>query len=140
MFCEGGIMHLLVLPIFIIFCIVFMIVYILIAKKLQIKQRVIIFGGFVLIVGAFCIFGGNYYRVFPLYSEVYIEHPDFIKLDYIDRPEWWDYPTLATIRKNINDYLEQNPDIASNISATLKNLSIKKASISTRLLRSYLRD
>ena len=77
-----------------------------------------------LITGAWV--GRNYLRTFPLYSEVYVEHPDSIKLKYYDSPDWWDYSTLTSIRKQITDYLVKHPNIDTDITHSLKNLSITK--------------
>lgn len=58
--------------------------------------------------------------------KTYIEHPNFIKLDYYDNPEWRDYKNLTLIRERIRDYLNKNTDINSEVKNSLENLSFKK--------------
>ena len=70
--------------------------------------------------------GCNYLREFPLYSEVYVETPDSIRLDYYDDPAWWDYPTLSSIRKRVGAYLQANPNISPDMRDSLQGLQIKK--------------
>lgn len=66
------------------------------------------------------------FKTFPLASEIFIEHPNSIKLDYYDNPEWWDYKNLSKIRERIKDYLERNPDISINIKSVLNALEFEK--------------
>lgn len=70
--------------------------------------------------------GCNYFREFPLYSEVHVETPGSIQLDYYDDPAWWDYPTLSSIRKRVDTYLKANLDVSPNVRDSLRELQIKK--------------
>lgn len=70
--------------------------------------------------------GCNYLREFPLYSEVYVETPDSIRLDYYDDPAWWDYSTLSSIRNRVDAYLKANPNVNPDMRDSLRGLRIKK--------------
>jgi len=70
--------------------------------------------------------GCNYLREFPLYSEVHVETPDSIRLDYYDNPAWWDYSTLSSIRKGVDAYLRANPNVSPDVRDSLRELQITK--------------
>ena len=70
--------------------------------------------------------GCNYLRTFPLYSELYVESPEFIELKYLDDPKWWDYPSLSAIRRRIDDYCTTYPDIPAEVAASLRRLTVRK--------------
>lgn len=78
--------------------------------------------------------GCNYLREFPLYSEVYVETPDSIRLDYYDDPAWWDYPTLSSIRKRVEAYLAANPHVSPDVQAALRALEIRKGMDKSQVL------
>ena len=70
--------------------------------------------------------GCNYLRTFPLYSELYIEHRDFIELKHIDDPRWWDYPMLASIRQRVEVYCTTHTDVPPDICESLRHLTIRR--------------
>ena len=70
--------------------------------------------------------GCNYLRTFPLYSELHVAHPDFIALQYLDDPRWWDYATLSSIRQSVADYIISHPNLRPDISESLRHLTIRK--------------
>jgi hypothetical protein len=62
----------------------------------------------------------NYLRMFPLYSEVYVREHDTGVLRYLDRADWWDYPTLAAPRKRIEAYVAAHPMLSAQDAMELR--------------------
>lgn len=69
--------------------------------------------------------GCNYLRMFPLYSELYVASPSSIKLDYVDDPRWWDYPTLSMIRGRVEEYCATHPDVPVDVAESLRALVVR---------------
>lgn len=63
---------------------------------------------------------------FLLPSEERIEHPDFVKLNFLDDPEWWNYSNVLKIKKRVKSYLDSNPDTKSEFKLALQELKIVK--------------
>jgi hypothetical protein len=72
--------------------------------------------------------GCNYFRTFPFPSEIYVEHPDSIKLVYpMNLPgasislvkEW-------KVRPRVDAYLKEHADLPADVRAALQALEIKK--------------
>ena len=78
--------------------------------------------------------GCNYLRTFPLYSEVWIEHPEHIKLfedyniDYFIQslPDSDVTKTYLSTKAQVSDYLDKHKDLSKDISTALNELKIKK--------------
>jgi len=83
---------------------------------------------FLLAVGL-SLSGCNYFRTFPFPSEIYVEHPDSVKLVYpmpnmpgtsVSLVKEW------RVRPRIEAYLEKHPDLPADVKAALQALEIKK--------------
>jgi hypothetical protein len=71
--------------------------------------------------------GCNHLRTFPLYSEVYVEHPDFIKLSYYEPSGYTDaIPETREAYERIEDYLSKNLDVPFSIRAALRAFRVEK--------------
>jgi outer membrane protein assembly factor BamE (lipoprotein component of BamABCDE complex) len=69
--------------------------------------------------------GCNYLRTFPLYSEVYVEYPEFIQLTYHELSDY-SSPELVEAHGRVLGYLKKNPATAWAVAAALKSLRIEK--------------
>ncbi|MBF0386192.1 MAG: hypothetical protein HQL27_10055 [Candidatus Omnitrophica bacterium] len=79
----------------------------------------------------FLLSGCNYLREFPLYSEVYVEHPPKIQLftqglinsftAYSDTENAKEY---FRIKKRISDYLDKNKNLSGDITVALENSEV----------------
>lgn len=88
-------------------------------QKINKKQIV-----FILAI-ALLLSGCNHLRTFPLYSEVYVEHPESIKLSYYEVSEY-NTPEMLAASKRIEDYLSKNPDTTFSIEGALRALKVEK--------------
>ncbi len=73
----------------------------------------------------------NYIRTFPLYSEIKIEHPEFInevghEKDYRGWSPGFLTPEMEPIRERVNVYLNQHPEVPSSIKSSLQELRVEK--------------
>jgi len=73
---------------------------------------------FLLLVGRFIIW--------PFIPKPYIEHPNLIRLTYLDDPNWWDYKTLSLVRQRVNSYLDQKPNMSPENKKFMEEFSFRK--------------
>lgn len=81
-----------------------------------------------------CASIGNHFREFPLYSEVWIEHPEYVyifegsNMDYFlnHLPDSDFTKTYLRIKARISDYINEHKNISSDISVALERLKIKR--------------
>ena len=75
--------------------------------------------------------GCNYLRVFPLYSEVYVDHPQRIQLftpglikSFTGYPDTENAKSYFRIRERISNYLDKNKNLSSDVVVALKNSEV----------------
>jgi len=67
----------------------------------------------------------NHLRTFPLYSEVYIEHPVSIKINYYEISDYTT-PEMRSAYKRVESYLNKNPNTSFSIKTALRALRVEK--------------
>jgi len=74
---------------------------------------------------ALFLVGCNHLRTFPLYSEVFIEHPEFIKINCYEN-NTYNIPKERLAWEQIKTYLDKNTGVSFSIKSALKALRIEK--------------